>query len=216
MERYKCLTEIRRQSRTKSLGCRTVAPEQKHSTSTTHHVSGPLEPCVLRHKIWVPTSAWHEYSRGWNDTAMGCSADRFAAAILLKESWNATQKTPLDSPNLLHSYVNNKCSWSILSIHVHKILEKFVLICTFLHENIDKILVVGTKGSRRSAHHLLHSVKVSQTCRWEKQNEKCRRTRGIEEGADYSHSDVLLTFISLLLWNLSLFPDEINYPIFKL
>lgn len=135
---------------------------------------------------------------------------------LLKESWNATQKTPLDPPNLLHSYVNNKCSWSILSIHVHKILEKFVLICTFLHENIDKILVVGIKGSRRSAHHLLHSVKVSQTCRWEKQNEKCRRTRGIEEGADYSHSDVLLTFISLLLWNLSLFPDEINYPIFKL
>lgn len=48
--------------------------------------------------------------------------------------------------------------------------------------------------------------------KWEMQKNK----RDRRESRLQSQSDVLLTFISLLLWNLNLFPDDINYPIFQL
>lgn len=62
--------------------------------------SGHLKLCVLRHKIWIPTSAWHEYSRGWNDTTMRHSADSFATVITKRKlKCNMKQKNLMNLPS---------------------------------------------------------------------------------------------------------------------
>lgn len=92
--------------------------------------SGHLIPRVLRHKTLIPTSAWHEYSRGWNSTTMRHSADRFATVITKRKlKCNIKQKKPHEPPILLHSYVNNSNnthSWNAVLWTNEKLAWHFV------------------------------------------------------------------------------------------